>query len=91
VFQVDCWASNPNSSKPPWGKAFALAETVIAGCYTLNPQLASRTVILPAAFENARVMSAFPLSEPRRIEADESSYARVQFDLQLNWVRVLVS
>lgn len=91
VYEVSCWASNPNSSKAPWGKAFTLAELVIAGCYPLNPMTASRTVTLPAGFENARVMSAYPLSEPRRIENDDSSYARVQFDLQLNWVRVLAT
>jgi hypothetical protein len=90
VFQVDAWASNPNSSKPPWGKAFTLAELVVAGAYgPSNPLSASRTLVMPAAYSGARVMSAQVLSEPRRIEDDESSYARVQFDLQLNWVGVL--
>lgn len=89
VFQVDAWASNPNSSKAPWGKAFTLAELVVTGAYPLNPLLAARNLVMPAAFGSARVMSAVVLSEPRRIENDEASYARVTFDLQLNWAEVL--
>jgi hypothetical protein len=89
VFSVDVWAVNPNSSKAPWGKAFSLAERVVHGTYPGDPTKSARTLTLPGAFGPARVMSAYVLGEPRRIEDDRSSYAHVQFDLLLNWVEVL--
>lgn len=85
VVSVDVWAVNRNSSKAPWGKAFTLAQRVISGLYGDVAQ----ELTLPAAFGPARVMSAYSLSEPRRIENDDASYAHVQFDVQLNWVYVL--
>jgi hypothetical protein len=83
VFQVDAWANNGTSSKAPWGMAFTLAEAVLAGTYG---DTARRLLVIPGNFRQARVLGAFALSEPRRIEDDTASYARVQFDLQLVWV-----
>lgn len=82
VFQVDAWANNGTSSKAPWGKAFTLAEAVLAGTYG---EVARRTLVIPGNFTQARVLSAYALSEPRRIEDNNASYAHVQFDLQLVW------
>ena len=82
VVSVDVWAVNPNSSKAPWGKAFTLAQTVLDGMYGPVPS----SLEIPAGFDPARVASAYPLSEPRRIENDDASYAHVQFDASLVWV-----
>lgn len=88
VVQVDCWAVAATSSgKPPWNKANQLAELIRAACYDLD-SVADTIVSLPAAYANARVLSAFLLSEPRRVYDDDGSYARYQFDLQLHWVEV---
>ncbi|WP_274029451.1 hypothetical protein [Streptomyces sp. MMBL 11-1] len=82
VVSVDCWAVNPQSAKPPWGKANNLAETVQAACYgPINMRLE-----LPGGFPDVRVLSAYSVSESRRITDDQSSYAHYSLDVQLHWV-----
>ncbi|MGH8571199.1 MAG: hypothetical protein ACREX8_01310 [Gammaproteobacteria bacterium] len=82
VVAVDCWANNPNSQKPPWGKASALAETIVSACYG---DTAQRVVTMPAGYSNARLMAVYPLSEPRRVPADEAGFARLSVDLSVSW------
>lgn len=74
----------PASKQPPWGKAAALAERVIAGCF--DAYAAPVEAVLPSGYERALVQSAYPLTEPRRIGGDDSDIATFQFDLQVNWV-----
>jgi len=85
VISVDCWAVNTDSAKPPWGKANNLAETVQAGCYASDIQ---RDLVLPGSFPGARVLSAYTVSEPRRILSDPASYARYNLSLALHWVEL---
>lgn len=85
VVSVDVWANNLNSSKAPWGKAFTLAQRVLDGLYVP----VGHSLTLPAPFGPTRVASAYALSEPRRVENDDASYAHVQFDMYLSWVDVL--
>jgi hypothetical protein len=42
---------------------------------------------MPTNYSPAIVLSAYPLSEPSRVEADPSGYARFTFDLALDWAR----
>ncbi|MFI6140316.1 hypothetical protein ACIBCC_19275 [Streptomyces griseus] len=94
VVLVDCWAASPNSVKPPWNKATALAEAIVAGC--LDHQNNPRLLTLPAGYPNARVLSAYTVQEPRRpvipgggeASADLGSWARIVLALQLHWVEV---
>ena len=88
VLQVDAWAVNPNTDKAPWGKAAALAELVLDGTFPDQSHLAARTLVLPAGYHGARVMAAEALSEPRRIEDSNASFARYQWDLLLTWVEL---
>ena len=81
--QVDCWANNPNSLKPPWGKAHALLETVVAACYDDGTQ--QRVFVMPTGFGNARLLTVWPVIEPRRVPGDESGFARVTVDLSMVW------
>jgi hypothetical protein len=83
VVGVDCWAVSPNSGKPPWFQANALAELIDAGCRATN---GGRTLTLPTGYSQARVLSAYLVSEPRRSYADEGDYARYVLDLALHWV-----
>ena len=83
VVSLDFWAVSPNSSKPPWNKANALAEMVRAATYSPG-----RPVTLPAAYAGARVMSAQLLTEPRRIRDDNADFAHFQADLQISWVEI---
>jgi hypothetical protein len=87
VFSVDCWATVPGSPKPPWYRANARAEAIRAAVLD-HPNVPYTTTTLPAAYNQARVLSAQMLTEPRRVLADEAGYARYQFDLQLDWVEV---
>ena len=82
VLQLDFWAVNPDSGKPPWGKANQLAELVRWGTYD---QRYVRTVELPGLYLPARVMSAYLLDEPRRVPDDDASYARYTANLQLHY------
>lgn len=82
VVAVDCWACAPGSGKPPWGKANTLAELVRDG----TAGASGRVVELPVGGLSARVLEAWPLTEPRRVPNDDASYARYGLDLALRWV-----
>lgn len=89
VVTVDTWACKPTSSKPPWGQANYLAELIVRACYprTDAERVAiQRTLLLPTGYPQARVLSAYPVTEPRRSYGDIGDYAAFTFDLQLNWV-----
>lgn len=82
VVQIDIWACNVDSQRPPWGKAAHLAETIVWATYSaLQPGVFD----LGANIHPPRLMSAFALSEPRRILHDEAGFARVQFDMSFRW------
>lgn len=81
VATFDCWANNPSSTKPPWGKANALAEALVAAHYNHL----GGAVTMPSGYGNARVLSTILLSEPRRIPSDPSGFAHFQVDVQILW------
>lgn len=85
VVQVDAWANNPDSSKPPWGKAGHLIGAVIERTFT---DTQPGEFLVMAGFRSVRLMSVFPMTEPRRIPDDESSFARYQLDLTFSYVLV---
>lgn len=85
VVSVDCWAVNPDSGRPPWGKASTLAELVRDGTLAAD---VGRTVALPVGGLSARVLSVYALGEARRILDDDASYARYSLDISLAWVAV---
>lgn len=87
VVSVDCWAVNPDSQKPPWNKAAALAEAVQAACYD-HPAI-PQTLTLPAGYPAVQVRSAYTTGEHRRVPDDPSSYARYSIPgLVITWVEV---
>lgn len=91
LVQLDFWtvkldAQGNVSTKPPVAAANILAERVRIA--TEDGALYNTIVITPPAYENAIVLSAYPLTEPAEIPDDPSGYARVSFDLALDWVRV---
>lgn len=81
VVQIDCWANNVDSQRPPWGKATHLAERIVWASYVDRPG----SFDLGASVHTPRLMSVYALSEPRRIISDEAGFARVQFDLSFRW------
>lgn len=77
------YATTPGSSIPPWNLAKDLAEAVVAATY--NQSLFGNTLTIPYASQDAVVMTAFPLSEPRRGFGDLGDYAMYTVDIQFNW------
>lgn len=92
ILQVDCWAvtldeSGNVSTKQPIHKANRLAELVRVAT-ELETARYSSPVTMPAGYLGAIVLSAYPLTEPTEVPNDPSGYARVTFDLALDWARV---
>lgn len=86
VVTLDFWANAPGSGRPPWMKANQLAEIVRAGL--LDHASVGRLLTLPAAYDNARVITAYPLQEPRRVRDDDAEFARYTMDALFSWVVV---
>jgi len=84
ILQLDCWAANPRSAKPPWGRANQIAEIAYQACYDHDANL-GKQVELVGDYAPAYVQSAFPMSEPMRRGSDIALYARYGFDLELVW------
>lgn len=88
--QVDAWAvaldaAGNVTTKPPIHKANRLAELVRLG--TEDQQQYGKLVTLPTDYQSARVLSAYMLTEPSIVPDDPSGYARVTFDLAIDWTR----
>ncbi|MEV8033895.1 hypothetical protein [Streptomyces sp. NPDC086182] len=87
VIGVDCWAVSPQSQKPPWNKAAALTEAILAACQ--DHRAIAQTVTLPTGYPAAQVLGAYVTGDPRRIPDDPSSYARFSIPgLVVTWVEV---
>lgn len=83
VLGLQFWAVAPSSTKPPWGKAANLAETVLAATY--DRARMGLTVTLPGGFPAAVVQTAYPLGDPVRVPGDPANYARYVLDIQIHW------
>lgn len=87
VIQVDCWVPAINSSKPQWGRANVIAETIRERLYddsTFNQVVE----ITSGTYSPALVAAAIMLTEPRRVNDDPAGHARFTFDIQVSWVAV---
>ncbi len=91
LIQVDCFAANTSSGKPPWGRANQMAETVIANTYNGVDTVdrSRRLVTLPAAYYPAIVQTVEAVTEPRRMLGDESRIAHFSFDALITWIPVI--
>lgn len=94
--QIDCYAATmaadgTPSAKPPVGKATRLAELIVRATED-DVQRATvgfgKPVALPAGYLAARVLTAYPRTDPAEVAGDPSGYARVTFDLALDWARI---
>jgi hypothetical protein len=86
LIQADCWAVNSASGRPPWNRAWHLANTVWAA--SLDHPNVPREVTTPDAYLGARVLSVWPQAEPRVVPADLGSYARVTVELNISWAEL---
>ena len=85
LINVSCWATNIGSSKPPWGKANQLAETVKVLCLEHSNFPITLDLSAFGGYASARVHSAYFITEPHRIPSDEGSFARYDGDLEIHW------
>ncbi|MER7814545.1 hypothetical protein [Streptomyces sp. NPDC096153] len=96
VVLFDCFATDGQSTKPPWSKANGLAAAIVEATYDHDTM--QRLLNLPAGYgyPQARVKSAFIVQEPRRPvvpgageqSADIGSWAKVTGAIELHWVEV---
>jgi hypothetical protein len=82
VVGLKCWTVDPTTGVPPWNKAANLAETIRAGCFTNSD---SQFLTIPYADWDARLISAYMLTEPRRAFGDLGDYACFDCEVQLHW------
>lgn len=85
VVSLDVWAAKAKSKRPPWGEAYAVAETIIAATYDTGTYDTHTVVSLPTGYPDARVTGFRVLTEPSRRPADPSDYARVGMDVEIVW------
>lgn len=84
VLTIDCWANSGASKQMNWGLANDLAERVRRELQDNNEFFGDR--IDPGAnYKYARVISAWAITEPRRVEGDPNNYARYTFDVEIHW------
>ncbi len=85
VVSLDVWAVNKGSKRPPWGQAFAVAETIVAATYDTPDHDTHAVVTLPTGYPDARVTGFMVNSEPSRRPSDPSDFARVGFEVTCVW------
>jgi hypothetical protein len=82
VVQVDTWAVTLDDRTPPWGRASALAEVVLAGAYGSVNEL---DLTVPAGYAVPKLRTVNALQEPRKIRDDVAGFARFQLDIEFVW------
>lgn len=82
VVQVDVWAVTLDDRTPPWGRASAVAETIVGAAYGTVNELALTT---PAGITIPLLRTVTPLQEPRKIREDVAGFARFQLDVEFVW------
>lgn len=82
IVTLKFWAVNPDTGLPPWDKARQLAEIVRTGCLTNGVGV---LLTLPYTDQNARVLSVYLKTEPRRAYGDVGDYACFLADLVVHW------
>lgn len=86
LIQLDVYVPSVSTSKPQWGKAATVAADIVEKLYSHDST--STPLVLPNTFKDARVQTAYAVSEPRRISNDPAGHARYTVDVVLNWVTV---
>lgn len=87
VIEVDTWGARANSERPDWGKASALM-TIIRDA--AQDPIRSVGVIVAVGTRQARIVSLWPISTPRKTlagidQGDPASFARLMIDIQMIW------
>lgn len=85
VVTAECWvAATDKTRRRAWHLAGQLAERLVAATY--DRALMGVLLDLPGDYRPARVFTASAVSEPDRVEDEDSGWARVDVDIALNWI-----
>lgn len=86
VLSIDCYAVNEKSkSRPPWGRANAMAELIVRSAYSFKFNDTQGPVDLGAS-GLVRVTDGSVQTEPERRPSDAANYARYGFELSISWL-----
>jgi hypothetical protein len=85
VMSVDSWGVSLNSGRPPWNLAAQPAEAIKAAA--VDHGTIPKILVMPVGFNQVRVFSVVPRTEPRRVNGDAAGYAHYQQDLEFRWVK----
>lgn len=80
---VGCYAVLPDSGDPPWNAAANLAAEINAASQDTTG--VGQLLTLPTCDQNARLLSVYTTSIPRRSYGDYGDYACVPIELALHW------
>jgi hypothetical protein len=86
VMEFACFAVNPGTLHPNWLGASDLAEAIVRACednLSLNTPLNVR-----AGYRQARVVGAWPVTDPERFEDDSASYGRFDLNAVIRWIEI---
>lgn len=88
VIELDCWGARANTEKPDWGKASTLMNLIWAAA--TEPSTSVDLTIPFPSNQFARIMSLWPISEPRKPtsgidQGDPASFARLMIEIEMMW------
>lgn len=95
VVTAHCWASNPNTQNPPWGRACDLAESIYKELIVSNGR--ENLSLAVTAAPKVRILQAWELGEPKRIPwgfpagkgfIDPANTAHYTIDFQIAWAEL---
>jgi hypothetical protein len=86
ILQLDAWARElRGSGKQPRGVSANMLERVRVATFR-DAQPYGKPLDMPVSgYLTARVLAAYLVSEPRRVEGDPSGFARMTCDLAVDW------
>lgn len=86
VLALHAWAVTPNASTPPWGKANQILEIVLTAMFD-DTSFPVSVTLSPGTYDDAYVLTAWPLTEPTRIPEPDKSRAHFTMDIAIAWLR----
>lgn len=85
VVSLDVWAASEASKRPPWNRAYAIAETIIAAQYDTATHDTHAVVSLPTGYPAARVTEFSIIEGPKRVLADAADFAHLAMTCAITW------
>jgi hypothetical protein len=91
IVEVTCFATKPNSNKPPWFAANQTLELIRLATYERRLYHFGQALVVTTGgveYNTANVLDAVCHTEPRRLYSDVRNYAIYQVDIGFTWREV---